>query len=118
MSNASGYVLYLREEVLRHIDGLTVRSMFGGYGLYRHGVIFGIVANDTLYFKADAQTLPDFEAYASKPFTYTGHKGKTYAMSYFEVPGEVLENTSLVAEWVEKAVCASQRAKLNKRTPH
>ena len=28
---------YVVGEVLREIDGITARAMFGGWGIYRHG---------------------------------------------------------------------------------
>ena len=33
---------------------VVARAMFGGYGLYLHGVMFALVTEDTLYFKTDA----------------------------------------------------------------
>lgn len=32
-------------DVLGHIDGVTSKKMFGGYGLYYCGTIFGIITD-------------------------------------------------------------------------
>ena len=35
--------------------------MFGGWGLYLHGRMFGLITEGQLYLKADDLTRPDFE---------------------------------------------------------
>ena len=41
---------------------VTTRAMFGGYGIYRDGTIVGIVVEEAIYLKVDAQTRAAFEA--------------------------------------------------------
>jgi TfoX/Sxy family transcriptional regulator of competence genes len=46
MDNAmKQYCEYVVHDVLGHIKGITARAMFGGYGLYLDGAIFGIIAD-------------------------------------------------------------------------
>src|SRR6476646_7913812 len=45
---------------LEELGGVVPRSMFGGVGLYRDGVVFGILARDTLFFKTDAANRADY----------------------------------------------------------
>ncbi|MDA8227095.1 MAG: TfoX/Sxy family protein, partial [Desulfitobacterium hafniense] len=40
-------------EQLAILGDVTVRKMFGGAGIYYEGVIFGLLADDVLYFKVD-----------------------------------------------------------------
>ncbi len=75
--------------------------MFGGYGLYLDGKIFGLIADEVLYFKTDGSNRPEYEARGSRPFTYETAKGRRVAMSYWEVPSEILEDVQLVAEWAK-----------------
>lgn len=92
---------------------VTAKGMFGGYGLYRHGQIFGIVIDDTLYFKVGDLNRADYEAAGSEPFTYEA-KGKRVAMSYWQVPAEVLEDSETLCSWAEKAyavACATKKTK-------
>jgi len=43
----SEYVEYLKE-VLELFGPITARKMFGGYGIYHNGLMFALVADDTL----------------------------------------------------------------------
>jgi len=47
----SEFVVYLKE-VFEQLGPIRARKMFGGYGIYHDGVMFGLVADDTLYLKA------------------------------------------------------------------
>lgn len=96
-------------ELLRSFD-VSARSMFGGYGLYRHGLIFAIIVDDQLYLKADAATEPEFEAAGSQPFTYES-RGRTTRMSYWLVPPEVLDDEDALCTWAEKAYKVAQHKK-------
>ncbi|MBL0319015.1 MAG: TfoX/Sxy family protein [Alphaproteobacteria bacterium] len=92
---------------------VTVRSMFGGFGVYRSGQIFGIVIDDTLYLKTDDTNRPDYEAASSEPFTYEA-KGKRHSLSYWIVPSDVMDDQEALADWAEKAYQAGLRAPKSK----
>jgi DNA transformation protein len=97
------------------IDQLTgfgpVKSkrMFGGAGLYLEGFFFGLVSDDVLYLKADDSNKPDYTAAGSGPFKPFGKD--SYEMSYFEVPGDVLDTPDLLIEWAAKALLVAKRKK-------
>ena len=78
--------------------------MFGSYGIYKDGVFFAIVSDDILYFKINDSIRSMYEAYGSQPFSYEGKSGKSITMSYWEVPADILENHTKLAQWVEKSV--------------
>ena len=109
---------YVVHDLMSNIQGIQSRAMFGGWGLYHNGTIFGIIADDQLYFKADEKNRKEYEAAGSSPFTYeaSGRKKVTIA-SYWEVPADVLENRELLVSWVEDSCKASLRAKSTKK-PH
>lgn len=91
------------------LGGVTPKSMFGGVGLYRNGVFFGILARDTLFLKVDAKNLGDYQAAGMKPFKpYPGRKG---TMKYYAVPLEVLEGPMDLAAWARKAIAAASPAR-------
>jgi DNA transformation protein len=81
--------------------------MFGGQGLYKNGVIFGIIAEGDVYFKVDETNLPHYEKAGSHPFTYIGAKGRPIAMSYWKVPEKVLKNEKTLNTWIEWSLKAS-----------
>jgi len=45
---------------LEGLEGVTVKKMFGGAGIYHKGVFFGLIANDILYLKADDSNKNDY----------------------------------------------------------
>ena len=56
----------------------------------------------------DDMTQSDFEAYRAKQFIHVA-KGKEIPMPYFVVPNEVLDNSKMLALWMEKAFQAALR---------
>lgn len=103
---------YVVHDVLGHIEGITSRAMFGGYGLYLQGTIFGIITDiDELRFKVSDENRAQYEALGSTPFEYTGHKDKKVTvMSYYLVPEEVQEDRERVAEWVLQSAALSKKS--------
>lgn len=99
----SSFCDYVVNELMREILGVSARAMFGGYSLYKDGKIFGMIADDVLYFKVKDSNRADYEAAGSKPFTYV-NKGKKYSMSYWEVPEEVQSDHEILAKWINKAL--------------
>lgn len=102
---------YITNDLLADVDGITGRPMFGGYSFYKDGVIFGMIALDVLYYKVDDGNIADYKKYSSKPFTYEAKNGKRIAMSYYEVPAEIMDSPKQLILWTEKAVAASKRSK-------
>ncbi|MCA9366453.1 TfoX/Sxy family protein [Candidatus Kaiserbacteria bacterium] len=100
---------YVIGDVLGHIDGVTFRKMFGGYGLYLDGTIFAIMPSDsTLYFKVDDTNRAQYESYDSEPFTFVKNKSaQTVTLSYWSVPEEVMEDRELIEEWVRQSAAIS-----------
>lgn len=88
--------------------------MFGGVGLYAGEHFFALVADDTLYFKVDPSTRPDFEARGMGPFRPFGDAGGT--MQYYQVPEDLLEDPDALRPWVEKAVEIARKKKI-RRSP-
>ncbi|CAN5134547.1 hypothetical protein BH09PAT2_BH09PAT2_10610 [soil metagenome] len=110
----NSFVDYILQDVLSHIPGISSRAMFGGHGIYKDGVIFGLIANDVLYFKVGESNISDYEKAGSQPFTYSKKDGKATAMSYWGLPESVFEKKEELNEWVQKAVHASIESKKKK----
>jgi DNA transformation protein len=88
---------------------VTGRRMFGGYGLFRQGVMFALIIDETLYFKVDGSTRPAFEQAGSTPFVYYA-KGKLVALSYWQVPPDLFEDSKQLGQWAQKAWQVALRA--------
>ncbi|NJN47504.1 MAG: TfoX/Sxy family protein [Candidatus Competibacteraceae bacterium] len=112
---ADEFVAYLLE-LLHAFGPVRARAMFGGYGLYREGLMFGLVADDMLYLKVDDQSRTEFIAQGLTPFVY--HKqGKPYSMSYYLAPLEALEDAELMRQWAQKGYAAALRSRTKKNRP-
>lgn len=80
--------------------------MFGGFGISHDGLTLAIVADlgagETLWLKADADSVPRFEAAGCERFSYeavkNGEKVKL-GMNYYSAPAEALESPQLMLEW-------------------
>ncbi len=86
---------------LRHLHGVSCRAMFGGYGLYRDEVFFGIVHDSRLYFKTDAETRPAYLEAGTRPFR---PNAKQTLKTYYEVPVEVIEDAEKLTAWAQQAL--------------
>lgn len=78
---------------------VQARPMFGGHGLFRHGLMFAIAMDERLYFKTDAESAPAFEQHGLQPFRYTDRHGREGALRYHEAPAEVYEDPQAMHRW-------------------
>jgi DNA transformation protein len=97
-------------DLLSRWGGVSARRMFGGYGLYRQGLMFALVADDVLYMKVDDQNRPAFQAAGTGPFTYDG-KSRPVTMSYYEAPSELFDDGDAMIAWAKDAFAAALRAR-------
>jgi DNA transformation protein len=104
------------QDQLSGLGPITIRSMFGGAGVYADGVMFGLIAFDALYFKADETTIPDYQTEGAEPFTYEG-QGKPIEMSYWQVPERLYEDPDDMVAWAGKALDVARRARASKAKP-
>jgi DNA transformation protein len=112
MAVSSEFIDYTLDQ-LTALGEVTSRRMFGGAGIYRGGLFFALIANDTLYFKVDDSNRCDYESAGMEPFRPFGEK--SYAMHYYEVPVEVVEDGDAMTVWAEKALDVAQRAASTKQ---
>ena len=96
-------------ESLRAFGPVTVRPMFGGWGLYRDGVFFALVASETLYFKSDEESRAEFERASPGPFTFE-KKGETVVTHYYAVPEDAFEDPQVMKRWARLGYAAALRA--------
>jgi DNA transformation protein len=88
---------------LSALPDVRARAMFGAHGLYQGGHFFGILDEGRLFFKTNAQSQEEYRSRGMAAFTYES-KGRTLAMSYHEVPPEVLENPVELVAWARQAI--------------
>jgi len=104
------------KELFAAFGPVSVRRMFGGAGIFADGLMIGLIADDAIYLKSDAQTSPAFEAEGLKPFTY-GAKRKRVVMSYWRMPERLFDDPEELAQWARAAFGAAQRSNAGARMP-
>ena len=103
-------------EMLKPFGAVTVRRMFGAWGLYREGVFFALIADDVLYLKADDENAREFEKLGLEPFTFRqSRRGEDVVTSYRRAPDEALENPREMTRWAKSAYGAALRAQARKK---
>ena len=97
----SEFVEYLKE-LFQEFGPVNARRMFGGHGIFFDGLMIGLVADDRLYLKVDAQSVTKFTERSLPQFQYP--KGdKVVGMSYY------------LRHWKLRPKCGSGRSWPTKR---
>jgi DNA transformation protein and related proteins len=94
---------------------VTIRPMFSGFGISADGINFAMALRAGLYFRADDQTIPQFEAEGSKPFQYQTRAKTVIVNSYWQLPARLFDDPEELASWAKAALAAAQRAAVKKR---
>lgn len=94
-------------EKLAPIGGVKSRAMFGGYGIFHDGLMFALIAEDTLYFKVNDSNRDMYKKAGSRVFPH--------GISYWEVPAEVAEETGKLHEWANISINIAQAAAKKKQ---
>ncbi|MDH3387655.1 MAG: TfoX/Sxy family protein [Gammaproteobacteria bacterium] len=84
------------------------RRMFGGFGIFHQGLMFGLIADGHLYLKADAQSRELFETEASEAFSYY-KQDREYKLSYYQAPEAFFEDPDACLRWARIAFDAALR---------
>ncbi|SCX41270.1 TfoX/Sxy family protein [Variovorax sp. EL159] len=96
-------------EIFERLGRIETRRMFGGHGVWHEGRMIALVARDTLYLKADAESGPHFDKLNLPPFTYE-RQGKAMPMSYRQAPADLFEDREEAALWGRRAYEAALRS--------
>ena len=93
-------------EKLAPLGAVSGKSMFGGFGVFHEGEMFGLISNDVLYLKADD----------SNRETYVTRGSNQYKpMPYFRVPDDVFEDVESLRDWANKSVTIAHSAPKKKK---
>jgi DNA transformation protein len=97
---------------LQGLEDVEARRMFGGYGLYRDEIFFGIIHKGKLYFKIDESTVGEYRKRKMKPFR---PNARQTLKSYYQVPVDVVEDNDELCEWAKKAIDCQQSGAADRR---
>jgi DNA transformation protein len=113
MAVRAQYLAYLLEQ-LGNLPHLRSRRMFSGVGLYSGDLFFGLVHDDTLYFKTDGSNSADYIAREMPKFMPFPDRPKA-VMSYYQVPADVIEDDESLVAWARKSVAVALTAQATKK---
>tara|TARA_B100000530_G_C15590055_1_gene342009 strand:- start:102 stop:458 length:357 start_codon:yes stop_codon:yes gene_type:complete len=105
-----------QKEFVEHIVDLSQvigpvysKRMFGGYGVFLDGLMFGLIFRNTLYFKVDVNSRDYYISRGLEPFSYE-RQGKRLNLNYYQAPEEVFDDVTVMKEWCNSAFEAAMRA--------
>jgi DNA transformation protein len=100
-------------EVFKSFGEIEMRRMFSGYGLFREGLMFGLVYDQLVYLKTDADNIAEFQKKGLGQFLYE-RGGKVRGLSYYRPPDSVMDDPGEAARWAHIAFEAALRAAASK----
>ena len=72
---------------------VRIRPMFSGFGISADGINFALALRAGLYFRADEQTIAQFEAESSAPFSYQTRTKTVVVNSYWQLPARLFDDS-------------------------
>jgi len=105
MPPADSFADFLREQLAPL--GIATKRMFGSVGVFRDGLLIGLVHGDALYLRADADNRALFGD-APQPFRYT-RKGQPAELAFWRVPDHLHDEQDELVALARSAVAAARR---------
>jgi len=108
MADSDGFAEFVREQ-LAPLGRIAVRRMFGKAGVFCDGVMLGMIADNTLYFRVDDLNRETFKEAASSPPLNYRKKGETIALAFWRVPERLMDEPDELVDWARAALAAARR---------
>ncbi|WP_192878456.1 TfoX/Sxy family DNA transformation protein [Limnobaculum parvum] len=108
----------LVRNVIEHfseLGELTSRSMFGGYGICKGKVMFGLVSEDKFYLRANNQLESIFVTYGMSQFVYN-KRGIPVLLKYYHVNESLWRNKEVLRRFATYALSAASSEMREKDT--
>lgn len=116
MDRGDSFADFLGEQ-LAPLGHLTMRRMFGKTGVFCHGLMFGMLSDDTLYLRVDDQNRGVFkEAASTVPLNYE-KAGRSIDLSFWAVPERLLDEPEELVIWGRAALEAARRVAARRKRP-
>jgi DNA transformation protein len=112
MAVQAQYLAYVLEQ-LAGLPALRSNRMFGGAGLYSDDMFFGLIDDDTLYFKTGPANIEQYTARKMPKFMPFPDKTGS-VMGYHQVPADIIEDAESLVSWARQSVAVQLSAKADK----
>ncbi|HWH22256.1 MAG TPA: TfoX/Sxy family protein [Allosphingosinicella sp.] len=104
-----------RPKHLEPLGPVTMRKMMGGATLYLGGIVFAIMDEGEIWFKADAESDAVWDAEGCERFSYTFDDGRTGTMNYRRAPADAYDDPEAMQRWAKLAHEAALRGAAKKK---
>ena len=94
-------------ELLGPLGDVTPRVMFGGYGIFHEGKMFGLISEDILYLKVNDTNRADYEKAGSHIFPH--------GISYWEAPEMLFDDPPELQKWAMVSISIARVSPKKKR---
>lgn len=96
-------------ELFAPMGSVSIRRMFGGAGVFRDGLMFALLGDDTVYLKTDARLRADLEAEGSAPFIWIKPStGEAIDMGYVSLPSSAMDDPDEASGWAKRALAVAK----------
>jgi DNA transformation protein len=108
-------------ELFAGLGPIQVKRMFGGAGVYAGGIMFALLADETIYLKADDALKAELTEEGSGPFIWEPRSGpragEKVDMGYWRLPEAALDDPDIAAQWGAKALTVARSKAKPKKKP-
>jgi DNA transformation protein len=100
------------KELFAGVGPVQIKRMFGGAGGYADGVMFLLLADDTIYLKVDDALKAQLGAEGCGPFVWEPQSGpragEKLDLGYWRLPDSALDDPEEAAVWGRKALSVAR----------
>ncbi len=101
MRSSKEFVAHVKD-LLEEVPRVRVRAMFGGHGVFRDGLMFALVSDDQLYFRADGARGEALRLKGSAQFQ-PDMRGRKMSMPYYRAPDVALDDPDLACSLAKES---------------
>ena len=92
--------------LLAPLGSISVKSMFGGFGLFHEGAMFALISGNGLFFKVDESNRTLYEKAGSKKYG---------PMPYYLVPKEIFQDVTKLLDWARQSILIAHSSTAKKK---